>query len=57
MQVVLAIVWLIAIAVILVAGFQALSLSFVLSFDVSGALENIASGIPDLWPNGLFIFT
>lgn len=57
MQVILAVVWLIAIAVILVAGCQALSLSFILSFDVSGALENIASGIQDLWQNGLFIFT
>lgn len=56
MQVILAVVWLIAIAVILIASCQALSLSFILSFDVSGALENIATSIQDLWPNGLFIF-
>jgi hypothetical protein len=57
MQVILTVVWLIAIAVILMAGCQALSLSFILSFDLSGALENIASRLPDLWPNGLSIFT
>jgi hypothetical protein len=53
MQAILAVVWLIAIAVILIAGLEVFSLSPVMSFDISGTLENIASGMSGFWSKAI----
>jgi hypothetical protein len=56
MQAIFAVVWLIAIAVILIAGLEVFSLSPVMSFDVSGTLENIVSCMSGFWSNELYVF-